>query len=125
MRVGLRAKLVLVALVLSVIPLVGYVHVKQMEKLLRDGQEQALLATARAIATALHDRPQLLELRAGQPASGEMELILKSLGRADSRIWIVDQNQRLLAIAGDLKRATPPPEPRSEERRVGKGVGSG
>jgi dedicated sortase system histidine kinase len=76
MRVGLRTKVVLVALVLSVIPLAGYVHVKQMEALLRDGQEQALLATARAIATALHDRPQLLELRAGQPASGEMELIL-------------------------------------------------
>jgi dedicated sortase system histidine kinase len=109
--VSLRIQVVLVALVLAVIPLVGYVHVKQMEKLLRDGQEQALLATARAIATALHDRPQLLELRAGQPASGEMELILKSLSRADSRIWIVDQNQRLLAIAGDLKRASPPPEP--------------
>jgi dedicated sortase system histidine kinase len=104
MRVGLRAKVVLVALVLSVIPLVGYVHVKQMEKLLREGQEQALLATARAIATALHDRPQLLELRAGQPASGEMELILKSLSRADSRIWIVDQHQRLLALVGDLKK---------------------
>ena len=108
---SLRVQVVLVALVLAVIPLVGYVHVKQMEKLLRDGQEQALLATARAIATALHDRPQLLELRAGQPASGEMQLILQSLSRADSRIWIVDQNQRLLAIAGDLKRPSPPPEP--------------
>jgi len=94
MRLTLRAKLVLVALVLAVIPAVGYVHVKQMEALLRDGQEQALLATARAIATALHDRPQLLELRAGQPASGEMELILRSLGRAESRIWIFDQHQR-------------------------------
>src|SRR5919201_849874 len=104
MRLTLRAQVVLVALVLAVIPLVGYVHVKQMERLLRDGQEQALLATARAIATALHDRPQLLELRPGQPASGEMELILKSLARAESRIWIVDQQTRLLAIAGDLKK---------------------
>ncbi len=107
MRISLRAKMVLVALVLAVIPLVGYLHVKQMERLLREGQEQALLATARAIATALHDRPQLLELRAGQPASGEMELILKSLARADSRIWIVDQQQRLLALAGDLKKTAP------------------
>jgi two-component system, OmpR family, sensor histidine kinase ChvG len=107
MRVSLRAKMVLVALVLALIPFVGYLHVKQMERLLREGQEQALLATARAIATALHDRPQLLELRAGQPASGEMELILKSLARADSRIWIVDQQQRLLALAGDLKRSVP------------------
>src|SRR5690349_20889150 len=110
MRIPLRYKMVLVALVLALIPLVGYLHVKQMERLLREGQEQALLATARAIATALHDRPQLLELRAGQPASGEMELILKSLARADSRIWIVDQQQRLLALAGDLKRAPPPDE---------------
>src|SRR5213075_3107666 len=111
MRLTLRAQVVLVALVLAVIPLVGYVHVQQMERLLREGQEQALLATARAIATALHDRPQLLELRAGQPASGEMQLILQSLARADSRIWIVDQSQRLLAIAGDLRKAAPPPEP--------------
>ncbi|HEX4927914.1 MAG TPA: ATP-binding protein [Burkholderiales bacterium] len=107
MRISLRAKMVLVALVLAVIPLVGYLHVKQMERLLREGQEQALLATARAIATALHDRPQLLDLRAGEPASGEMQLILKSLARADSRIWIVDQRQRLLALAGDLKRTAP------------------
>jgi two-component system sensor histidine kinase ChvG len=106
MRVSLRAKVILVALVLSVIPLVGYLHVMEMERLLREGQEQALLATARAIATALHDRPQLLEVRPGKPASGEMQLILRSLARADSRIWIVDQNQRLLAIAGDLKKAS-------------------
>jgi len=105
-RVSLRVKVILVALVLSVIPLVGYLHVMEMERLLREGQEQALLATARAIATALHDRPQLLDVRPGRPASGEMQLILKSLARADSRIWIVDRNQQLLAIAG-ARQASP------------------
>src|SRR3954454_23908752 len=104
MRLGLRAKVLLVALVLALIPWVGYLHVKQMEALLREGQEQALLATARAIATALHDRPELLELRAGTPAAGEMELVVKSLARAESRIWIVDRQARLLALAGDLKK---------------------
>jgi two-component system sensor histidine kinase ChvG len=104
-RFGLRAKVALVALVLTVIPVLGSMHLKQMERLLREGQEQALLATARAIATALHDRPELLELRQGTPARGDMELILKSLARAESRIWIVDRGQRLLALAGDLKRA--------------------
>jgi len=118
MRVGLRAQVVLVALVLSVIPLVGYVHVKQMERLLREGQEQALGATARAIATALHDRPKLLELRPGQPASGEMELILKSLGRAESRIWIVDQDERLLALTGDLRKVSSREEPDLATRLV-------
>src|SRR5206468_11130050 len=94
MRVSLRAKVVLVALVLAVIPLVGYVHVKQIERLLRESQEQALRATARAIAMALHDRPQLLELRPREPTSDEMELILKSLARAESRVWTVDHDQR-------------------------------
>jgi dedicated sortase system histidine kinase len=33
-----------------------------------------------------------------------MALILRSLARAESRIWIVDRDQRLLALAGDLKK---------------------
>jgi dedicated sortase system histidine kinase len=107
-RFGLRAKVVAVALVLAPIPWLGYRYVKEMESVLREGQEQALVATARAVATALHDRPELLELRPGVSATGEMERILKSLARAESRIWIVDREQRLLAIAGDLRKATQP-----------------
>ena len=107
MRVSLRAKVLLVALVLLVIPWVGYVHVTQMEALLRDGQEQALAATARAVATALRDRPELLEPGAGSRASGDLDLLLKSLARPAARLWIVDQRQRLIALEGDLKR---PPE---------------
>src|SRR5689334_14000005 len=39
-----------------------------------------------------------------------MELVLKSLARAESRIWIVDRQGRLLALAGALKkRADEPP----------------
>jgi dedicated sortase system histidine kinase len=112
LRFGLRAKLVAVALALAPIPWLGYRYVKEMEAVLREGQEQALMATARAVATALHDRPELLELRPGVAASGEMERILRSLGRAEARIWIVDREQRLLAIAGDLrKRAAAEPDP--------------
>lgn len=104
MRFGLRAKVVAVALVLAPIPWLGYRYVKEMEVVLREGQEQALVATARAVATALHDRPELLDLRPGVAASGEMERILRSLGRADLRIWIVDRQERLLAIAGGLQK---------------------
>lgn len=109
MRFGLRAKVALVALVLAPIPWLGYRYVKEMEAVLREGQEQALVATARAVATALHDRPELLELRPGVSASGEMERILKSLGRADLRVWIVDRQEQLLAITGDLRKKTLPP----------------
>ena len=106
LRFGLRAKVAAVALALAPIPWLGYRYVSEMEAVLREGQEQALMATARAVATALHDRPELLELRPGVATSGEMERILRSLGRAESRIWIVDREQRLLAIAGDLKKKT-------------------
>jgi len=62
-RLTLRAKLVLVALVLLVLPAVGYLYVREMERFLLAAQEEALAATARAVATALHDRPLLLAYR--------------------------------------------------------------
>ena len=58
-RITLRAKLALVALVLLVLPAVGVWYVREMERFLLAAQEEALAATARAVATALHDRPQL------------------------------------------------------------------
>jgi len=60
---SLRAKLALVALVLLALPLAGYQYVREMERFLLEGEEQALLATARAVATALHDRPRLMRAR--------------------------------------------------------------
>ena len=59
---GLHGQVALVALVLLVIPWVGYSYVKAMERLLRQNQEQQVIAAARGIATALQDRPRLLEL---------------------------------------------------------------
>lgn len=57
---GLRAQLALVALALLAVPWAGVSFVNELERTLLEGQERALLATARAVATALHDRPQLL-----------------------------------------------------------------
>ncbi|MEJ0046544.1 MAG: ATP-binding protein [Rhodospirillales bacterium] len=125
MRFGLRSKVLLVALVLLAIPWVGFTYVKEMERLLRQGQEQAVVATAGAVAAAMHDRPRLLDLRVqaagadsptsadtagaqriatGSRASNEdIQLIIKGLGRSESRIWVVDRKFNLLAIAGSLK----------------------
>ncbi len=114
MRFGLRAKVALVALVLAPIPWLGYRYVKEMEAVLREGQEEALVGTARAVATALHDRPELLDLRPGIGASGEMERILRSLGRAELRVWIVDRQERLLAITGDLRKGVIAERPASD-----------
>ncbi len=60
---GVRGQVLLIALVLLAIPWIGYRYLWQMEKFLRQGQEKALAGTARALATALHDRPQLFQQR--------------------------------------------------------------
>ena len=59
-KLGLRGKLALVSLVLLVVPWAGVMYVNEIERVLLEGQERGLVATARAVATALHDRPQLL-----------------------------------------------------------------
>lgn len=72
MALRLRVKLALVSLVLLVLPWAGYRYVVEMERFLLASQEQALLATAKAVATVLHERPRLMRLsaplRAPQPA---------------------------------------------------------
>jgi hypothetical protein len=60
LKLSLRTKLALVAMVLLVLPWAGYEYVREMERFLLEGQEQALLGAARAVATALHDRPGLM-----------------------------------------------------------------
>jgi dedicated sortase system histidine kinase len=116
---GLRSKIALVALVLLVIPWVGYSYVKSVERLLRENQQRQIVATARAVATALQDRPGLMELRAapsapeGDPpsaraASEEVRRLLAGLARSGLRIWVVDARLNLVAVAGNLD-APPPP----------------
>lgn len=62
-RATLRVKLALVALVLLALPYAGYLYVREMERFLLSAQEATLVATARAVATVLHDRPALLGFR--------------------------------------------------------------
>ena len=61
---SLRGKLLLVALSILVLPWAGWQFVRQMEFLLRQGQEQALLASAEALARSVAVRPGRL------PAAG-------------------------------------------------------
>ncbi len=87
---GLRAKLALVALVLLALPWAGYRYVREMEGFLLEGQQQALLATARAVATALHDRPGLLRARPPRDtdlrreAEEELQRLAAARGGAES-----------------------------------------
>jgi two-component system sensor histidine kinase ChvG len=64
LRFGLRSKLFLLSGFLFCIPWFGYQYVWEMEKYLRFGQEQTIIGTARALATSLHERPNLFENQA-------------------------------------------------------------
>ncbi len=59
---GIRAQLLLVLTVFLAIPWLGYEYVRELERFLRDAQEQTLAGTAQAVATALHDRPRLFDV---------------------------------------------------------------
>ena len=103
-RFGLRVKLALVLLALLALPCAGILYVNEVERFLLQGQEQSLLAVARAVATALHERPQLLASASGR--DDEVDAILLGLQRASSRIWVVDGRYQIIAAAGSLRRAT-------------------
>ena len=144
MRLRLRGKLAVLSLLLLALPWVGYQYVREMEAFLLEGQREALVATARAVATALHDRPMLLQVRpraggifgpsggllpgedlleAAPPAAlpprpdplgvAEVEAILRGLERTTSRIWVINRDLRVVALAGGLEvgHVSPPGEP--------------
>jgi two-component system sensor histidine kinase ChvG len=104
LRFSLRVKLALVLLALLALPCAGILYVNEVERFLLQGQEQSLLAVARAVATALHERPQLLASASGR--DDEIDAILLGLQRASSRIWVVDGRYQIIATAGSLRRAT-------------------
>lgn len=56
---SIRTKLLLVTLSLLLIPWMSYEYVRGMKNFLLTGQESALSLTSRAVATVLHDRPEL------------------------------------------------------------------
>ncbi len=58
-RPGLGLKLFFAASILLLIPLLGFLYVRELEHLLLKVQEQGVVATARAVGTALNDRPSL------------------------------------------------------------------
>ncbi len=64
---GIRFKLVFLSSFLLVIPWLGYQYILEMEDYLRRGQEQTVLGTAQALATALNERPELFDERTFGP----------------------------------------------------------
>ena len=67
MKLSIRYKLSLVIMTLLLIPWMGYQYVREMKAFVLQGQEDALLTTASAVSTVLHDRPELFSPETGGP----------------------------------------------------------
>jgi dedicated sortase system histidine kinase len=148
LRLTLRAKLALVSLVLLALPWLGYRYVQEMERFLLENQQQALLATARAVATMLHEKPRLMKLtepapepsaetppatdetaedplmielgRASETPPDDREIadLLKGMENSGARVWVVNRELKVLAVAGSLKPVTSHTETAGTLRRL-------
>ena len=135
---GIRLRLLLVALVLLVLPWLAAQYIAGMESSLREAQEQAIGATARAVAAALSDRPALFDRSRPAPdpedeerrrivalfaaadtnaaaslgnaysPSEEIEGLLKIMGRRGVRLWVIDSRSRVRGLSGSLGEGVPP-----------------
>lgn len=58
---GIRTKIVLLSGLLLLLPFIGYNYVWELENVLRQGQEQTVMGSARAFSMALNQKPELFE----------------------------------------------------------------
>ena len=99
---GIRSKLVFLSSFLLVIPWLGYQYILGMEDYLRCGQEQTVLGTAQALATALNERPELFNEGSYSPATRSEDLyvypIYSPLSLVDSSLndWGAYQQYEVL-----------------------------
>ncbi len=81
LRFGIPLKLLLASTPLLLLPWLGFQYFRELERLLRQVQGQALVATARAVATALNDRPNLLSSGEVYSVPGASALEVPNLDR--------------------------------------------
>jgi len=133
---SIRAKLLLIALLLLLIPIIGFRFVREMDGYLRDGQQQVLASAAKLLSASLSDRPRLFQivdadsagdslerqrllamfssadpetaanLGAAYVPSEDIERILNVVASNASRIWVVDAQSRVRGLAGALNSAS-------------------
>ena len=130
---SIRAKLLLIAISLLLVPVIGLRFVQQMEQFLQEGQRQVLVSAAKLLSVTLSDRPRLFfapflenegeqverrkllalfgsadpetaaQLGAAYLPSDEIEKILGVVAKSATRIWVVDSRSRIRGLAGTLK----------------------
>ena len=78
---SIRAKMLLMSCVLLAIPWIGFRYTAEIESILLVNQAEAVSNTARAIATALNDRPSLFQSPIARDADASMSIVAHRLSR--------------------------------------------
>jgi two-component system sensor histidine kinase ChvG len=86
---NLRRQLMLVSLLLLALPWAGCQFVREMESTLQYGQQQSLQASARAVATVLADKPELLYPAAARRLATTPDNSARSLYATASTVPII------------------------------------
>ena len=92
---SLRFKLLLIALSMLILPVAGWLIVRQMEELLRQGQEQTLIASAQALARSLE------ALKTELPPTGPV-LYVHDLARPIAIDGYIDDWENVIVHAQNL-----------------------
>lgn len=112
---GIRFKLVFLSSFLLVIPWLGYQYILEMEQVLRRGQEQIVLGTAQALATALNERPELFDEGSYTPARRSEDLyvypIFSALSLDDGALTDWDEYQQYEVEFGNKDQLRTPLNP--------------
>jgi hypothetical protein len=118
---SLRLKLLVLALLTLVLPFAGCQYAREMESVLREGEQQSLLAVAQTIATSLQGRERLLyrdaaRIEAVHAAPGDSVDASASTGTAAGPRDPLDLDLEPMPLAGDP--STTPRVPTSSMRRA-------
>jgi signal transduction histidine kinase len=130
-RLGIRGQLAAVAVLLTLMTLVvGRLSADRLERLFKAEQEEAITLSARALAAALSDRPQLFARSEESAAEEERRRIVALFAASDpdtvaalgntyapvpvaenlialaarsaARVFLVDQSHRVRALSGNI-----------------------
>lgn len=111
MRFGLRAQLLIVSSLLLALPFLGLRSAREIEAFLVETQEQGLASTARAVATALNERPGifLTEAATAPTTSESAEAPLLRIQTLTSAIAIDGSGEDWAGQGGEVRelRALP------------------
>ena len=111
MRLGLRAQLGIVSSLLLAIPFLGLRSAREIEAFLVETQEQGLTSTARAVATALNERPGVFVMDTTPRPGEDLKAPLIRIETLTQPIRVDGQGDDWSGQRGEIRELVASPSP--------------